>query len=143
MELTNRLILGVYCPSCYNRGRETVIGVNSRGGPVLFLPRLSRYRIAAIYPPGRHITWVESTSASWIEALRVVVAIAARAGTRCWIIPKLSERLGRPTTIWPTLAPGPDIIADELPPSAHRPPLAPLVISAVGMTRSPATPARC
>ena len=140
MELTNRLILGTLCPSCYNRGRETVIGVNSRGGSVQFLPRLSRYRIAAIYPPAERVTWVEVTAAHWIEALRVVVALAARAGTRCWILPKLSERLGRPTTILPTLTPGPAIVASELPPSAHRPPLAPLAVSAVVSPRSAATP---
>lgn len=142
-ELTNRLILSVYCPSCYNRARETIIGLNSRGRPVQFLPRLARYRIAAIYPPAERITFVTVTAAHWIEALRVVVSVAARAGTRCWIIPKLSERIGVPKTIRPAITAGPAIASSELPPSAHRPPLAPLAVSAVGMTRSPATPARC
>lgn len=140
MELTNRLILGTLCPSCYNRGRETVIGVNSRGRPVQFLPRLARYRIAAIYPPAERITWVEVTAAHWIEAMRVVVAIAARAGCRVWILPAMSERIGRPTTIMPTLTPGPAIVSSELPPSAHRAPLVPLAVSAVGTTASAASP---
>ena len=134
--LTNRLILGVYCPSCYNRGRETVIGVNSRGRPVQCLPRLTRYRIAAIYPPAERITFVTVTAASWIEAMRVVVAIAARAGTRCWIIPKLSERIGRPTTIRPALTAGPAIASSELPASAYREPVIPPALTAVGTTAS-------
>ena len=141
-ELTNRLILSVYCPSCYNRGREWVLDENSRGGAPIFLPRLARFRVAAIYPPAACITFVEVTAAHWIEALRVVVAIGARAGVRVWIIPKLSERIGRPETITPTLTPGPDIVSDELPASAHREPLAPLAISAVVPPRS-AVAARC
>lgn len=142
-ELTNRLILGVYFASCYNRGREYVINENARGAAPIYVPRLARYRVAAIYPPAERITWVETTAAHWIEAMRVAVAIAARAGVRVWIIPKLSERIGRPTTIRPAITAGPAIASSELPPSAHRPPPAPLAVSAVVSPRSAATPVRC
>lgn len=139
--ITDRLLLGCYCPSCYNRAGEFVRGYNARGGGVPFIPVLHRYRIATIYPPARHITFVELTAAHWIEAMRLVVAIGARAGVSTWIVPFLSERIGHPDTVRPVMIDGPAIVTDRLPAAAHRAPPAPVAVAPVGMTRLPPAPA--
>lgn len=97
-QVTDRIILGRWCPSCYNRHREMVAGRNSRGGVPSVL--VSKWRLRTVRLLSRGERWEPPARLDDVSSAIEAMLTLVRGAGRPLLMGRPSPQAGPQMSFW-------------------------------------------